>query len=287
MTGDNTLTEHARDVAQGRRFEFGKNWTRFLASLNDERLESARNSLRTMLSTEALAGKRFLDAGSGSGIFSLSARCLDAEVFSFDFDPQSVACTRELRNRYFPNDPMWTVAEASVLDPAYLSKLGNFDVVYSWGVLHHTGAMWAALENMTPLVKNGGLLFISIYNDQGNKSLRWLALKKFYNRSPKPVQLLLSGGVCVQLWWRSSLKDLLRLRPFATWRDASKHRGMSPWRDVVDWVGGYPFEVAKPDEIFNFYRDRGFTLLRMNTHAGALGCNEFLFRKNEAPDPSR
>src|SRR6476661_7748990 len=137
---------HAEEVAKHERFKFGENWSAFLARLNDERVAQAEASLRDMLETDTLAGKRFLDAGSGSGLFSLAARRLGATVHSFDYDPASVACTRELKRRYFPEDPSWTVDEASVLDKAYLAGLGQFDIVYSWGVLHHTGAMWEALD---------------------------------------------------------------------------------------------------------------------------------------------
>jgi hypothetical protein len=52
---------------------------------------------------------------------------------------------------------------------------------------------------------------------------------------------------------------------------------MSPWRDLIDWVGGYPFEVAKPEAILDFYLRRGFTLKRLVTCGGSLGCNEYVF----------
>ena len=132
-----TKSLHAGEVARGQRFEFGKNWSRFLALLDDQRILDAEGSLKRMLELETLEGKSFLDAGSGSGLFSLAARRLGARVHSFDYDPHSVACTAELKRRYFPNDSSWKVEERSVLDQGYLGSLGTFDVVYSSGVLHH------------------------------------------------------------------------------------------------------------------------------------------------------
>lgn len=149
------MSVHANEVAQGQRFEFGKNWGHFLNVLNEERIRVAEDSLKEKLKVEDLSGKSFLDLGSGSGLFSLVARRLGARVHSCDFDPQSAACTRELRRRYFPDDPDWKVEEGNVLDREYIESLGRFDVVYSWGVLHHTGDMWRALGNTWLAVKPG------------------------------------------------------------------------------------------------------------------------------------
>lgn len=145
-----------QEISKGERFAFGANWGRFLKTLSDDRITKAEDSLRRTLGLERLDGLSFLDAGSGSGLFSLAARRLGASVVSFDFDPQSVACTLELRRRFFPDDATWQVEQGSVLESDYLARLGQFDVVYSWGVLHHTGAMWQALENVVPLVRGGG-----------------------------------------------------------------------------------------------------------------------------------
>jgi 2-polyprenyl-6-hydroxyphenyl methylase/3-demethylubiquinone-9 3-methyltransferase len=269
---------HAREVLAGERFEFGKNWSRFLSVLDEGRVRQAEASLAAMLEAPSLEGKSFLDIGCGSGLFSLAARRLGARVYSLDYDPHSVACTRELRRRYFPDDPAWTVEPGSVLDRACMERLGRFDVVYSWGVLHHTGNMMQALEHAALPVDSGGLLFISIYNDQGKFSRRWLAVKRLYNRS-RAARPFLLAGVAVLHWWRPTVKDFLRLRPFESWRRYGRDRGMSAWHDVVDWVGGYPFEVAKPEAIFDFYRQRGFALRRLSTCGGSLGCNEFVFQR--------
>ncbi|HTQ57199.1 MAG TPA: class I SAM-dependent methyltransferase [Bryobacteraceae bacterium] len=265
------------EIAAGARFAFGDNWRRFLSNLHEDRILKAEESLRRMLEVTDLQGSTFLDVGCGSGLFSLAAHRLGARVLSFDYDPQSVACVEQLRERHSDNDGGWLVEQGSILDPSYLARLGRYEVVYAWGVLHHTGAMWQALENAGNLVADGGKLFIAIYNDQGKISDRWRAVKRRYNRLPPGLRFLVTVPVLVHLWWRRTVKDFLRLRPFESWRNEGKDRGMSPWRDLIDWVGGYPFEVARPEAILDFYRKRGFILTRLTTCGGSLGCNEFVF----------
>jgi len=274
-------SQPVEEIAAGSRFAFGENWSRFLSVLDDDRIRQAERSLCGSLKVPNLQGKRFLDVGSGSGLFSLAARRLGATVYSFDYDPQSVACTRELKRRYFPNETDWRVETGSALDLEYLKTLGQWDVVYSWGVLHHTGKMSEALANVSALVCKEGHLFIAIYNDQGRASKFWLKAKKTYNRLPSGFRWLILWPAAVRLWGPTTIRDLLSGRPFHTWRNYSKggSRGMSPWRDVVDWVGGLPFEVATPEQIFHFYRDRGFHLQELRTCAGGHGCNEFVFKK--------
>jgi len=277
------MSDHASEVSHGERFEFGKNWAQFLRVLSDERIRLAERSLLDMLELPTLDGKTFLDVGSGSGLFSLAARRLGAKVRSFDFDPQSVACTAELKRRYFPDDRNWTIESGSVLDSAYLRSLGQWDIVYSWGVLHHTGAMWQALGNVTDLVRTPGKLYVAIYNHQRGMSRVWLHVKRAYNRLPAGLRWLVLYPSLLRLWGPRSLYDLVRGKPFHTWRTYAQHsmRGMSAWRDLVDWVGGYPFEVAKPEEIFDFYCQRGtFRLTRLRTCGGSLGCNEYVFARD-------
>jgi len=258
---------------ENKRFEFGGNWKNFLKRLNDARIQEAEESLARKTGLPALQGKTFLDVGCGSGLFSLAARNMGAKVRSFDYDKNSVACAMELKNRFHNGDPDWIIEQGSALDRGYLAALGRYDIVYSWGVLHHTGNMYAALENTSKAVKDNGMLFIAIYNDQGGKSRRWRAFKKFYVSAPKPVKLLMALFVITRFELVTVIKRLMFFKtPFP-----KKERGMDPWHDAVDWAGGYPFEVARPEEIFEFCKTRGFTLLKLTTRD--LGCNEYVFIK--------
>jgi 2-polyprenyl-3-methyl-5-hydroxy-6-metoxy-1,4-benzoquinol methylase len=264
-------SEHEYEVRTGERFAFGANWTRFLSALTENAIAQAVTSLQTMLRRRTLGGLTFLDAGSGSGLFSLAAHRLGAEVVSFDFDPQSVACTAELRRREGVSESAWRVEAGSVLDKNYLAQLGRFDIVYSWGVLHHTGSLTQALENVVTNVAEGGMLFIALYNDQGWMSRYWSAIKRRYNRNVMNKMILTALHAPYLYGARLAFRALTGRLRF--------ERGMSLWYDMIDWLGGWPFEVARPKDVVAFYRSRGFELLELRTVGSRSGCNEFVFRR--------
>jgi 2-polyprenyl-3-methyl-5-hydroxy-6-metoxy-1,4-benzoquinol methylase len=278
---NNTAVQHRREVNAGERFGFGRNWTRFLKRLNQARIAEAEKNLIEFLGEKSLTGKTFLDIGSGSGLSSLAACRLGAKVTSFDYDSQSVACTEELRRRYLAGDTSWKVEQGSVLDTRYLAGLGQFDIVYSWGVLHHTGAMWQAMENVKPLVKLNGLLFIAIYNDCGEVSKWWLQRKRRFNTLPRVVRPFYVAYV----WTPQELKSLIsyalsgQIRTYIReLTSASNARGMSWLHDVIDWVGGYPYEYASVAAIAEFYRRDGFEPVKIRENK-SYGCHQIVFKR--------
>ena len=184
-----------------------------------------------------------------------------------------------MKSRFLPGDINWVIKEGSILDKSFIESLGKYDIVYSWGVLHHTGAMWTSLENINiPLLDKNSNLVIAIYNDQGIKSKFWKKIKKIYNSSL--ISSFLIKIIFIPLYTLQYLLfgSLFRKNPFWFFINYKRSRGMSIYFDWIDWLGGYPYEVAKPDEINNFYRKKGFILEHIIT-TNSLGCNQYVFSK--------
>jgi 2-polyprenyl-3-methyl-5-hydroxy-6-metoxy-1,4-benzoquinol methylase len=262
------------------RFSFGENWLAFLEHLDEQRIAEAEGSLQALCTLERLDGKRFLDIGSGSGLSSLAARRLGAVVHSFDYDPQSVAGTQKLKDRFFPNDTFWTVEQGSILDPSYVDTIRTYDIVYSWGVLHHTGAMKEAIANAASRVKDGGLLVFALYRKTRLCRL-WAIEKRWYiNATP-----------AAQKFARAVFTSALHLAFLVTRRDFQAYvenykgsRGMSFVHDVHDWMGGYPYESITSAEVTVLMNQHRFEHIRSNvrpyeTGVFGSGCDEYVYRR--------
>jgi SAM-dependent methyltransferase len=262
------------------RFKFGENWQQFVSgSFNEERLETSRQWMLDFLGYSTLDGKSFLDIGCGSGMHSLAAvRSGCRDLFSFDYDTDSVGCTEQLRKQ--AGEPAyWSVQRGSVLDEAFMTSLPQFDIVYSWGVLHHTGDQWRAIEQAQARVKPGGLLYIALYTSEMFprwKAPFWLRIKKFYNSAPELVRTLLVWAYA----FFHSVQMLMRgTNPFRYIRGYSRSRGMNYFVDIRDWLGGWPMEFSSVNDVVQFLcRQHSFVLTNLKF---GEACTEYLFRREK------
>ena len=266
------------------RFEFGKNWKSFSNYIDDHVIQMAQSSLEDLLNTNDLTGKTFLDVGCGSGLFSLAASNMGANVFSFDFDLDSVECAKEIRRRYAQDDSNWEIQQGSILDTGYLHGLKKFDIVYSWGVIHHTGDLWKAFSNLIELVNCDGVVCVAIYNDQGIKSKIWNAIKKFYNQSPRFIRPPFVVITFIGIHLLSFLYHIFKFKIISYLKNIKNYRsnrGMNLFNDWVDWIGGYPFQVASVETVNKFLLENGFET-NLTRSVSSFGNNEFVAYKNHS-----
>lgn len=253
-------------------FSFGKNWMNLNRHITEEEIEKAKNDLLHWIGKENIEGKRVLDLGSGSGIHSLSLLELGAaELVSFDYDPNSVtATTYHWEKKGKPAN--WKVMHGSILDKEFIQQIGQFDLVYSWGVLHHTGKMWEAIDNALTLVKPKGLFYLTIYKDDNySRSIR--QKEKYNASSPMGKKLIESSHIS-----RIMLKRMLHLKNPFTWNEKLE-RGMNIYNDLVDWLGGLPYEAASEDEMLQWGIRNNLTLKRILCKGNYGSCNYYLFQK--------
>lgn len=253
----------AQDTATADRitFSFGRNWMSFVKDSTQEAVRLADEDIRRWLGPAGAAGKRVLDIGCGSGIHSLCFFLQGAEeLHSFDLDPHSVEATRILWAQA-GKPPAWEVFHGSVLDRGFLASLGwaSFDLVYAWGVLHHTGAMWEALANACDMVCPGGQLWVALYVKTPEYPQQ-LALKQRYNRATWLGKKWMVWRWIARLMWERYKNGQ---NPFA-WNQR-RMRGMDVYHDIIDWLGGLPYEVASEEEVVGFCTPRGFLLQRIQT----------------------
>ena len=135
----------------------------------------------------------------------------------------------------------------------------------------------AALPGQSLLTKAllvvAGSLFIAIYNDTGSQSTRWKHLKHTYARLPGPLKYPFALAVSAPEELKAMARSLVAGRPqdyVRSWTQYDRRRGMSHWHDIIDWVGGFPYECAKPDAIFSFFRARGFVLEKLKIGGGLV-----------------
>lgn len=226
--------------------------------------------MNDLIGSELISGKSFLDIGCGSGIFAIAAKRLGAsKVVGLDVNPICVDVARLNSRKYLENSSQIDFAIQSILDPIASDLSLPYDIVYSWGVLHHTGSMWPAISNAAKMVPPNGLFVIAIYNKHISSKAWWL-IKPIYNMLPKifqKIMILLFVPVIFLAKLLVTGKNPL-----------NKQRGMDFYYDVIDWVGGYPYEYASAAEVISYCEKLGFRLEKLVPPEVPTGCNEFVFK---------
>lgn len=262
------------------RFEFGNNWLNYSKEINNKKITSSRKRLEEMLPID-IKNNTFIDIGCGSGIHSLSAILSGATVFSFDYDSNSVLSSKNLRKKMHISEGLWKIEQGDILDENYIRTLDKYDIVYSWGVLHHSGEMWKALQNICHLVKEDGFLFIAIYNDQGWKSKFWWYIKWVYNILPIGINKVFAYILGTLFQILNIIKYILLLKPMVALKPLIEYgndRGMNYFIDIVDWYGGFPFEYTTIEKLNAFFKDNNFEMIKCKK-TNSLGCNEIVYQK--------
>ena len=141
--------------------------------------------------------------------------------------------------------------------------------------------MWDAVNNAMTRVRPGGVIYLALYNDQGVISKYWTGVKRLYAAVPRGGKRVLDVGYIGFFGAALAMADAVRGRnPLGRYRDDA--RAMRFTTDIVDWIGGYPFEVATPSETIQFAERRGFQMLWSQLVGRKHGCNEFVFRRAPA-----
>lgn len=260
------------------RFGFGKNWENYVKrNLNEERINISNKHLLEFIELENLEGKTFLDIGCGSGLHSLAAfRSGAKQIYSFDYDIKSVKASM-IAHKYAGSPDNWRVVQGSILDDNFIASITPADIVYSWGVLHHTGEMWKALDNTIRLAKKDSLLYIALYDHDIHVNPTpefWLDIKKTYNLSSW------LGKRKMELWyvWNFTMNQKLSNLPELISRTLNykQSRGMALYTDIKDWLGGWPMDFAKRADVKKWSDKNGLEMVKIKT---GEANTEYLFKK--------
>lgn len=264
-----------------RQFSFGENWASYLEHFSQERLEEAKASIQNLTQLTSLNGIKFLDIGCGSGLFSMAAHLLGAEVVSIDVDISSINCCISLRDKLKIPPDQWEIIQGSALDPSFIDSLDQFDIVYSWGVLHHTGDMWKAIQCASTRVKPDSLFILALYNKTDPLWIYsgWKIIKIIYNKSPDFLRNILIHLYSIMFLILRFKLNIFKFNAYK--KDYLQNRGMHYLHDVIDWLGGYPYEVASEHEMKIWSNDNDMELIRSNlVPPTESGCNEFVMKKH-------
>jgi len=258
-----------------KKFSFGKNWQNFNKNITNKNINNSIKYFKNFTKFVNLKNKTFIDVGCGSGINSLLAIKLNAKkVLSIDIDENSVSACKLLRKKYKISNKNWIIKQVSILDTSKIKKLGKFDFIYSWGVLHHTGDMNKAFDNLFLLAKKKSYIYVSIYNKYLTSNT-WKIIKYFYASSNNFIKKIMEK-IYITIYYIGLNLNKYSIKEYK--KSFVLKRGMSFRHDIIDWLGGYPYEYLSFEDLSAIFFKKGYSILSFKKSNG-VGCNEIFVKR--------
>jgi 2-polyprenyl-3-methyl-5-hydroxy-6-metoxy-1,4-benzoquinol methylase len=157
-----------------------------------------------------LHGRRVLEIGCGMGLHSLELARRGAEVHAVDLTETAVEATRA-RMKEFEVEADVRQADAESLP--YDDR--TFDLVWSWGVIHHSARTARVVREIARVTKPGGQTRVMVYNRDGT-SARYILLRhyllggEFVRRSSDETLWRWTDGYSARYYHQEQFEDLFR-----------------------------------------------------------------------------
>jgi len=193
-----------------------------------------------------LAGKKALDVGCGQGRWAYGLKKIGCDVLGIDTSPSAI----ELARKWGLNAKVMNLFEISNAGLA-----GQFDLVWCWGVIHHTADPERAFRSVVDAARRGGLIHCYVYSRPRSRRVRVMreVLKPFGFSTRRRI---ISMWIKLGLYHGSVHEGFDALSPSIN-KEIGEHEIKRWCEDLgLDYERRYPRWASKSEDIFfNARRD--------------------------------
>ncbi len=205
---------------------------------------------------EGVKCKRVLDGGSGSGMISVAFAVMGADVTGVDVTPKCV------ENGCKNADLFGVQCRFLKRNLLSLDLCGEtFDIIYNWGVLHHTQDARKSFTNLAKHLKPGGEMIVAVYLKTVLSGF-WNFLRIFYQESPQVFKTLFLNTGSIFLNGVDYFNNLFFNK------ERYMMRGTNNKEILNDWFG-VPYRTFHTyEEVFEWFRENGLEYQLVNSATG-------------------
>ena len=235
-------------------------WTEYIPEY-----EKSEEHWQLFYSPEEIKGKRVLDAGCGTGIFSIIfARNGAAEVIGLDISPGSLTTARHLKDNFKLDNVHFQ--QADMLQLPFPNQ--SFDIVWAWGTVHHTLNPWQAMEELLRVLKPGGSILLAIYTKTKITFLHEIIRKTLIKTSRKTWQPLAK----IMAFFRGPVVAIFKKRE-------KSRQGEKLEELIFDWYFVPIRHHYYPREIKDFLEQKGLTIEKFLPASGRFdSTSNFIYK---------